>query len=338
MAGATDGDALQTGRATTRRSMLGAVGALALVGPAAAQPRIHRLAYLAGGTSSASAQPQRALFGRLEELGYREGRNLVIERRFGDGHLDRLPGLATALVALKPDVLFASSSQATLAAIKATSTIPVVFAAVTDPEGLGVVKSLRQPGTNATGVANQGDELQVKLLQLLREVFPAASVVAVLYNPLNASEVRILAALKPAAATLGLRLRPIEVSSPSGFEPAYQRLKTERPDALYVLAGPLMFGQRDRIVALTNALRLPAVYGLRELVEAGGLMAYSFDLVDQFRMAAAVIARVLRGESPSTIPVEQPTRFELILNQRTAQAQGVKFPQAVLLRADRVIE
>lgn len=338
MADAADEGGSQTRQALTRRAILTAIGSLALVRNATAQPRTYRLAYLAGGSPVANSPYQRALVGRLEELGYREGQNLMIERRFADGRLERLPALAAALVQHKPDVLFATSTQATLAAVQATRTIPIVFAAVTDPEGLGIVKSLRQPGTNATGVSNQGDELQVKLLQLIREVFPSAMTVAVLHNPLNTSEVRIVAALKPAAATLALRLRPLEAASPESFEPAFQRLKAERPDVLYVLAGPLMFSQRERIVALANALRQPAVYGLREFVDAGGLMSYSFDLIEQHRIAAAVVVRILKGESPGAIPVEQPIRFELTLNRRAAQAQGVKFPEAVLLRADRVID
>ena len=323
---------------TTRRAFVAGGASLLAVGRARAQSRPYVMGYLGSGSAAANGPYQRAMLARLEELGYRERSNLVIARRFADGRLGRLPALAAELVALKPDLLFAGSTQATLAAVKATSTIPIVFVAVTDPEGLGIVKTLRRPGTNATGLSNQADEWQVKLVQLVKEAFPSASDVAVLYNPLNESEVRMLPALRQAGASLGLTLRPIEAPSPEGFVAAFKQLKARRPDVLYVVAGPLMHTHRERIVALVNEQRQPAVYGLPELVEAGGLMSYSFSLLEQHRVAAHVVSRILKGESPATLPVEQPTRFELVINLRTAKVQGISLPPGVLLRADRVIE
>ena len=209
---------------TSRRAILVGATSLVVVGRAGAQQRTYRIGYLSGSTAAANAPIQAACLGRLEELGYRAGHNLAVERRFADGRLDRLPALAAELVALKPDILFAAGTQATLAASKATGTLPIVFFAVADPEGLGIVKSLRQPGTNATGLSNQSDEFQIKLLRLIKEAFPAASDVAILYNPLYAFEVRMLPTLKQAGATLGLKLRVIEARRPGDFVLAFNLL------------------------------------------------------------------------------------------------------------------
>ena len=303
-----------------------------------AQPRTYRMAYLAAGSNAASAHLQKALFDRLEELGYREGRNLVVERRFAEGRLERLPELAAELVALKPDIFFVNATQATLAASKATSTIPIVFAGVADPVGSGIIKSLGRPGTNATGLSAQNIEIQGKRLQLLKEVFPSASRVAVLHNPLNAPSVPMVATLMEASKTLGLALRIVEAKSEQELGLVFKVLESERPDVLYVIESPFSFGHRARIVEFANGVRLPAVYGLQEFTEAGGLMSYSFSFIEQFRAAATFIDKILKGAKPSELPVQQPTRFELVLNLKTAKALGVKFPPAILLRADRVIE
>ncbi|MFS8084712.1 MAG: ABC transporter substrate-binding protein [Acidobacteriota bacterium] len=281
---------------------------------------------------------QKALFGRLEELGYREGRNLVVERRFAEGRLDRLPMLAAELVALKPDVLLTVANEATLVASKATRTLPIVFVAVSDPVSLGVANSLRQPGTNATGFSDQADELQIKLLQLLKEAFPSASRVAVLHDPRNTVEAPMLVNLRRAGAALALNLTVIEFKSPEELTSTFASLKDLSFDVLYVMAGPLMFSQRERIVALVNGQKRAAVYPAAEFAEAGGLMSYSTSLADQFRGAADLIDKVLKGENPAGLPVAQPTRFELVLNLRTAKAQGVSFPASVRLRADQNIE
>ena len=262
----------------------------------------------------------------------------MVERRFAEGHFDRLPRLAAELVALKPDVMFAPGSQVALAASNATRTIPIVFAGVADPVGMGIIKALRQPGTNATGLSNQADEFHVKLLQLLKEAFPAAARVAVLHDPLNPPLARILPDLKRTGATLGLTVRVIEARSPAELGAAFKVLKSERPDVLYVLGAASFFYQRGHIVELANGQRQITVYGLNEFVDAGGLMSYSYSLIEQYRSAATFIDKILKGADPAALPVEQPTRFELVLNLRTAKAQGITFPSAVLLRADRVIE
>ena len=303
-----------------------------------AQPRTYRMAILIPGTDAAGAHLRSALIGRLEDLGYREGRNLVVERRVAEGRIERLPALAAELIALKPDILFAIGTAAALATSKATSTLPIVFVLVADPVGSGVVKSLRRPGANATDLSIQVVEIQGKRLQLLKEAFPSVSRVAVLHNPLNAPEVLLLSALKEASTTLALNLRVVEARSLEELAQAFKTLESERPDALYVIEGPLAFAHRELVVEFANSRRLPAVYGAHEFTEAGGLMSYSNNWIEHTRAAATYVDKILKGAKPSELPVEQPTRFELVLNLKTAKALGVKFPPTILLRADRVIE
>lgn len=279
-----------------------------------------------------------AVFGRLAELGYHEGRNLVVERRFAEGLVDRLPALAAELVALQPDVILAVTSPPSLAAARATSAIPIVFAAVSDPVGIGLVRSLAQTGNNVTGVSSQNSEIQSKRLQLVREVFPSASRVAVLYNPLNAAEPPIVATLQEAARTLGFALRLVEMKSEQDFPVAFKMLEVERPDVLYVIESQFTFFHRGRIIESANRMHLPGMYGLSQFADAGGLMSYSFSLLAVNRAAANYIDKILRGAKPADLPVEQPTSFELVLNLRTAAAQSISFPPTVLLRADRVIK
>lgn len=323
---------------TTRREILTGAASVAMTGWASAEQRPHRLAYLVGASPAVNALNQRALFGALAERGYREGHNLVVERRFAERRFDRLPALAAELVALKPDLLFAAGSQATLAASKATTTIPIVFVAVSDPVGMGIIKALRRPGTNATGLSNQAEEFQIKMLQLLKEVFPSASRVALLHDPTNLPLVRMLPTLKQTAATLALNLRMIEARSPEDLATAFKMLKSERTDVLYVLSAAFFVSQLGRILELVNAQRQIAVYGQNEFADAGGLMSYSFSVIEQFRSSAIFVDKILKGANPAELPVEQPTHFELVLNLKTAKAQGVTFSPAVLLRADRLIE
>jgi putative ABC transport system substrate-binding protein len=274
----------------------------------------------------------------LRKLGYSEGENLIVERRFAEGRLERLPALAAELVALKPDVIFAGASQAALAAAGATGTIPIVFVAVSDPVGLGIVKTLARPGTNATGLSAQNIEVHSKRLQLLKEVFPSASRVTVLHNPLNVVERQMLAVLKEASRSLNIEMRILEIRSEQEFDGVFKSLDSQRPDVLYVLESPFSFLHRARIVDLVNARRLHAVYGLHDYVHAGGLMSYSFPLLEHYRTGAEFVSKILKGAKPADIPVEQPTRFELVVNLKTAKAQGVIFPAAILARADWMIE
>ena len=305
---------------------------------AEAQPRIYRLAYLNSGEERNTLRGWNTLAERLEALGYREGRNLVVERRHADGQLERLPALAAELVAHKPDLILTSASFAALAASKATSTIPIVFTFVGDPVGMGIVKSLGRPGTNATGLSGQSLELIAKRLQLLKEVAPSISRVAVLHDPLNAISVTTLARLRETSKALGLVLRAVEQKSSQEFSAALKALEAERPDALYVIETPLAGTQIERIVEFANGLRVPAIYGETRYAEAGGLMSFSWNSIEQWQRAATYIDRILRGTKPADLPVELPLQFEVVLNLKTAKALGVRFPQTVLLRASRVIE
>jgi len=323
-----------------RRQFLVSSIALALLAGARAeaQPRTHRMAMLFATSAIATSHLQKALFARLAEFGYREGQNLLVERRYAEGRYERLPALAAELVALKPDVFFAGASQPVLAAAKATSTIPIVFVVVTDPVGLGVVKSLGRPGSNATGLSTQSIEIQSKRLQLLKEVFPSASRIAVIHNPLNVVEGPILSMIKETSAVLKLTTRVLEATSEAELLSAFALLESERPDVLYIVESPLTYIHRTRVVEFANNRRLPAVYSYPEFTEAGGLMSFSFSPSEHYRAAATYIDKILKGAKPSELPVQQPMRFELVLNLKTAKAQGVKFPPVILLRADRVIE
>lgn len=305
---------------------------------ARARQRTYRIGYLGSGSDAGSTHLQGALLARLAELGYTEGENLAVERRFAEGEFERLPALASELVALEPDVVFVTGSQGALAAARATRRIPVVFASVSYPVGIGLVRSLVSPGTNLTGVANQSDVLSRKRLELLKEVFPAAKQVAVIRHPQSAVEALMLAAMEEVSERLKLTLPQLQVKTEQDYAQAFKALRDEPPDVLYVIENPLSFTHRARIVEWVSGQRLRAVYGLSEFADAGGLMSYSFSLVEHVRAAASFVAKILEGENPADLPVEQPARFELVLNLKTAAAQGVRFPPAVLARADRTIE
>lgn len=325
---------------TTRRQVLAAgAGVLWMsAAPARAQPRKYRLGFITAQSADAIQHLHRRLFSGLNQLGFTEGQNLIVDRRYAEGRFERLPALAAELVALKPDVIFSSASQATLAVTRATSTVPIVFVAVSDPVGLGIVKSLARPGTNATGLSAQNIEVHSKRLQLLREVFPAAKRVAVLHNPLNLVEGQMLAVLREASRSLHIELRVVDVRTEPELDAAFKGLDGQRPDVLYVLESPFTVLHRARIVALVDARRLPAVYGLHDFVYDGGLMSYSFPLLEHYTIGAQLVARILNGAKPAEIPVEQPTRFELIVNLKTAKAHGVSFPPAILARTDQVVQ
>ncbi len=300
--------------------------------------RRYRLAYLGSGSDAGSAQLQRGFFAQLREFGYAESGNLAVERRYADGVLERLPGLAAELVALKPDALLVTGTQAAIAASIATQSIPVVFASVSYPVGMGLVRSLEYPGTNLTGVANRSDVLSRKRLELLKEVFPRSARVAVIHNPQNSVEALMLAAMEEVTDRLKLTLPLLRVNTEEEYAQAFRALQEVRPDALYVIDSPLSFMNRARIVESVSGQHLPAVYGFAEFADVGGLMAYSYSLSEQMRVAAKFVDKILRGAPPADLPVEVPAAFELVLNLRTASAQGVKFPRSVLARADRVIE
>ena len=305
---------------------------------AQAQSRTYRVATLFGTPGAEASRLTNPLIEKLSEAGYQEGRNLHLDQRWAEGRLERLPALAAELTALNPDVIFVVGTQAALAAATATSTIPIVFILVSDPVASGLAKSLRRPGGNLTGLSAQISDIQAKRLQLLKEVLPSASRVAVLHDAHNSAELTLISLLKKAGGALNIDLRVVEASAAEAFASAFRVLEQERPDALFVFESPLNFSQRGRIVDFAQRQRLVAIYGERAFVEAGGLMSYSMSWTEHARAAATYIDKILKGASPSEMPVEQPTRFEFVLSLRTAKALGLKIPQSVLLRADRVIE
>jgi len=275
----------------------------------------------------------------MAQLGWIDGQNIVIETRFADGEVDRLPVLAGELLALNVDLIVAGSSASTRASKSATTTVPIVMSASADAVGEGFVASLAHPGGNITGMTFlAGPEIAGKQLELLREIAPAASRVAFLTNPRNASHVAYAAELKSAARKLGVRLQPVPAGSPDELADAFDAMSKERAAALLVLTDAMFFGERRRITELARNAALPALYSQREFVDVGGLASYGPNLIDMARGAARHVDKILRGAKPKDVPVEQPKKFELVLNLRTAKALGLTIPQSFLLRADEVIQ
>jgi len=272
-------------------------------------------------------------FEGLSKLGWSEGKNFAVERRFADGQSDRLRELATELVRLKVDVIVAGDSAAIPAAKDATSTIPIVMTVSGDPVGQGFVASLARPGGNVTGLSNISPELAAKRLQLLREIVPAMSRVAILGTPSDPD----WAELRAATRALGVQLVPLKVTDQHEFENALDAARQQRADALIVLPSPFTNPYARRIVKLAVERHLPAIYALSLYVRVGGLIAYGPNIPDLYRRAAAYVDKILRGAKPGDLPVEQPTKFELVINLKTAKTLGITIPQSVLLRADEVI-
>ena len=275
----------------------------------------------------------------LRDLGYVEGRNIVIESRWADGQFDRLPVLAAELVRLNADVIVAANTPAALAARSATSTIPIVLVTSGDPVGSGLVASLARPGGNVTGLClTPSPSISGKQLALLKEALPTISQVAVLANPSNLPTAGLLTEIELAARSLLLRLRVVHVREPKELDAAFDAMKSDRVSALLVVADPLVNDSRDRIVGFAATSRLPAIYPYRTFVDAGGLMSYGADLSALNRRAATFVHRILKGETPAEMPIEQPTKFELVVNLKTARSLGLKIGPSLLLRADQVIQ
>ena len=277
----------------------------------------------------------------LDELrtrGWIERRNLFVEQRYSEGRADRFPELAAELIRLNVDVIITSGTPATLAASKATSTIPIVMAAVMDPISVGLVRSLAQPGGNVTGMSWLGPELGAKRIALLEEAFPGVSRVAVIANPANPAHAVALKEMQTAAARSRISLNLYDVRTPDDFTAVFAAMAKHPPGALVTVSDPLTYRERARIVDFATKQRLPAIYEWREFTEIGGLMAYGGNLTDLFRHAAVYVDKILRGAKPAQLPVEQVTKFELVINARTAKALGISFPPALLMRADQIIE
>ena len=302
--------------------------------PATKVPRVGLLI-----TGSSPGQSYLSAFRQgLHELGYVEGHSIATEYRWAEGKYERLPDLAAELVRLKVDVIVAVATPAVQAAKQATKAIPIVMLSVGDPVASGFVASVARPGGNITGLANIATELVGKQLQLLREVLPNVSLVTVLWNPTNPSNASQLREAAAAARALGVRVQPLEAQGPSDIDRAFVVMTKDRAGALLVLSDSMFIAQRERIADLATKSRLPAVYGLRPHAEAGGLMAYGANLLDLVRLAATFVDKILKGAKPADLPVEQPTRFELVINLKTAKALGLTIPPSVLGRADQVIE
>jgi ABC-type uncharacterized transport system substrate-binding protein len=273
--------------------------------------------------------------------GYVEGHNLVIEYRSAEGNPERLPALAAELVALKVDVIVSGTVVAVLPAKQATRTIPIVFTAVADPITSGLVTSLARPGGNVTGLSVLAPELIGKRLELLTQAVPAVSRVSVLWEPSGLGERTdkdLLKRAEVAGQALGVRLQFVEARGPADFDRAFSDMTRARAGALTVLPSGMFFNERRRVVDLAAKKRLPAVYPWKEGADAGGLMAYGPSIADLYRRAATYVDKILKGAKPADLPIEQPTKFELVINLRTAKALGLQIPQSLLLRADQVLE
>ena len=276
---------------------------------------------------------------RLRELGWVEGQNIVIDYRYAEDRVDRLPDLAAELVRLKVDLIVSWGTQGVTAAKNATETIPIVMIAVRDPIGIGLIASLARPGGNVTGVSGSaGLEWVAKQLELLKETVPKIRRVAILSNPTNAYHQLAIREVDVAARALGVQLQLLEAQGPNEFDGAFAAMAKESVGALLVLSDAMLNSHRTRLAELAARNRLPAAYGVRESVEAGGLMSYGPSFLDSFRRAATYVDKILKGAKPAELPVEQPTKFELVINMKTAKALGLTIPQSVLLRADHVIE
>jgi ABC-type uncharacterized transport system substrate-binding protein len=297
-----------------------------------------RIGYLGGGSSSAARHLLEAFRQGLRELGYMEGQNLTIYYRWAEGRSDQLPGLAEELVRLKVDVIVTHGAVATRAARRATAAIPIVFASSGEAVATGLVASLARPGGNVTGLTIIAPELAGKRLELLREAIPRFTRLAVLWNSANPVVVPEFKETEAAARTLGMQIQSLEVTDQGGLAGAFSAMTGERPDALIVLSDAMFLSQNAQIVGLAAKSRLPAMYAESEFIVAGGLMSYGSNLVVQYRRAATYVDKVLRGARPADLPVEQPTKFELVINLKTAKALGLTIPPSLLGRADELIQ
>jgi putative tryptophan/tyrosine transport system substrate-binding protein len=317
---------------------------ITLLGGATAWPLVARaqrtaptIGFLGSGTAAVQDQWLAALMQRLRELGWIEGRNLAMEYRWSEGNSDRAAEFAAEFVRLKVDVIVTYANPMVLATKKATSVIPIVFAAAADPLGTGLVASLARPGGNVTGLSVQQTDLAGKHLELLRDLVPGLRRLAVMANIANSASVLELREVQMAASTIGLELATLEIRRAEDIAPAFEGLKGHA-EALYVCIDTILFANRTGISTLALGARLPTLVSNREFVEAGGLMSYGTNFPDLFRRAGDFVDKILRGAKPADLPVEQPTKFDLVINLKTAKALGLALPPQLLARADEVIE
>ena len=324
-----------------RRELLAALGGAAAVWPLAAQaqqPAMPVIGFLSGVSPGPFAQRLAAFRQGLNETGAIEGRNVAIEYRWAEGQYDRLPALATELVGRRAAVIVAYTDRAALAAKAATTTIPIVFLIGSDPIKLGLVAGLARPGENITGVSWFGAELEAKQLSLLHELVPNAAVIALLVDLNVPNATSRVSQVQAAARALGLQLVVLNVRTQNDIDTAFASLVRERAGALVVGAGAFLVSRRDQIIALAARHAIPAIYGFREYSTDGGLISYGNDIPDAFRRAGVYTGRILRGDKPADLPVERATKFELVINLKTAKALGLAVPYSMQLLADEVIE
>jgi putative ABC transport system substrate-binding protein len=310
--------------------------AVSAVGSAQQPQKVHRVGFLRG---TAPRPRELEEFRRgLRELGYAEGENIVIEQRYARGALDRLSGLAAELVRLKVDVIVVGGTHDATAAKSVTTAIPIIFTLAGDPVGSGLVVSLARPGGNVTGLANLQSELGGKQLQMLNEAVPHASRVAVLYNPTNPTHAGSVESARAAGRLLSVQIQAIEVRRPGEFAGAFAAVARGGAGALLVLADPIFGTDPPRLARLSTENRLPAMFFEKVFVDAGGLMSFGPDIFDQFHRAAIYVDKILKGTKPADIPVEQPTRFRLAINMKTAKMLGIVFPASILIQATEVVQ
>jgi putative ABC transport system substrate-binding protein len=301
--------------------------------------KVYHVGYLSTPTRESVQHGVAAFLRRLRELGWIEGQNLIIEFRWAEGDVERLPDLAADLVRRKVDVIVAPAGSAALAAKKATSSIPIVMIFASDPVETGLIASLRHPGGNITGTTfTPGPEIFGKQLQILKEAVPQASRVAVLSNPADSSFALQVKQVEATARSLGIRLQHVEARGPEEFDSAFAAMARERADALLVTGTSTFLAHRAKLAELAVKGRLPTMYSFRESVEAGGLMAYAVNMADFVGTSAMYVDKILKGAKPADLPVEQPTKFELIINLKAAKALGITVPQTLVRRADEVIQ
>jgi len=324
-----------------RRAFITLLGGAAVAWPLAARAQQGEkratIGLMGSGTAGAQSQWTAAFVQRMREVGWSEGRNLAIEYRWAEGHTERLPKLANELVRLKVDVILTHNTPPPLAAKRATSTIPIVFATSGDPVGTGIVASLARPGGNITGLSSQQPETAGKRVELLRELIPGLRRLAILADVDNPYTALDMVEVQGAARTVGVEIDTFQIQRAEQIAPAFETFQS-RVQALYVLPVPLLFANRVRINTFAVAARLPTMHGGRELVEAGGLISYGPNWPHMWSRAADLVDKILRGAKPGEIPVEQPTKFDLTINLSTAKALGLEISPTLLARADEVIE
>jgi len=317
-------------------TLLGGAAAWPLA--ARAQPKIPRVGFMGNSTATLEANLVGAFRDGLHELGYEEGHNIIIEYRWADGKYERFPALIAELIAAKVDVIVTAGTPAALAVKKATTTVPLVMVAVGDPVGTGLVPSLARPGGNLTGLSSIAPDLEGKRLDILREVVPTLSHVAMFYNSLNPFHVASMRQAHAAAQAMGLKLQQHDIRKSEDLDGAFAAIRKERPDALLILADRVFLHNRQRMMDFTEEQRLPNINAYKELVEAGGLMSYGPSYEDMHKRAAIYVDKIIKGAKPADLPIEQPSKFTFIINLKVAKALGLTVPSSLVTLADMVIE